>query len=77
MCTAIRAWDLVGADVCFGAEVPRFAHTTFIHALPCRHVNGSFCDLHSCYGCLQVMANQADLVEVVHRLHPLLNVKGF
>lgn len=25
----------------------------------------------------QVMANQADLVEIVHRLHPLLNVKGF
>ena len=25
----------------------------------------------------QVMANQADLVEVVHRLKPLLNVKGF
>ena len=27
--------------------------------------------------CAQVMANQADLVEIVHRLHPLLNVKGF
>ena len=26
---------------------------------------------------VQVMANQADLVEIVHRLHPLLNVKGF
>lgn len=25
----------------------------------------------------QVMANQADLTEVVHRLKPLLNVKGF
>ena len=36
-----------------------------------------FGDIHSCYGRLQVMANQADLVEVVHRLHPLLNVKGF
>ena len=25
----------------------------------------------------QVMAHQADLVDVVHRLKPLLNVKGF
>lgn len=24
-----------------------------------------------------VMANQEDLVEIVHRLNPLLNVKGF
>ncbi len=37
----------------------------------------AYCEIHSCYGRLQVMANQADLVEVVHRLHPLLNVKGF
>ncbi len=25
----------------------------------------------------QVMSNQADLTEVVHRLKPLVNVKGF